>query len=122
MTLSEIVSQIADYIIDNRTWIAEEVDPGYKQSIMDEFRDELQNEYVRHKCPKHNCMCKWVYRKRDPDCQKCDAPEHESLQLIDTDKLLDLIDEQMVKESGPYTKGVNYGLNIAKRIICNERV
>lgn len=39
---------------------------------------------------------------------------------IDADKLLVLIKDQKVKETGSYTKGFNHGLDVVKSIICDE--
>ena len=44
------------------------------------------------------------------------------MRLIDADRLIKLLKEQKVKETGAYTKGINSGLNVAKCIINDNTV
>lgn len=44
------------------------------------------------------------------------------MRLIDADRLIKLLKEQKVKETGAYTKGINFGLNVAKCIINDNTV
>lgn len=44
------------------------------------------------------------------------------MRFIDADRLIKLLKEQKVKETGAYTKGINSGLNVAKCIINDNTV
>ena len=44
------------------------------------------------------------------------------MRYIDADRLIKLLKEQKVKETGAYTKGINSGLNVAKCIINDNTV